>query len=333
MSMQTTCTSHSSRPSTRVLATITRAVVSRAVVLRAVVSRAAVSVFALGLAAACNEYPLHDLGYTSGDDSASSDAPDAPLPPVAEFAREFAGSWVGTAEDPLALRSNADVAPPPYVFPSGSPRIQMELSLTDDASYLYGTITFGNTTPPPLATDAKVAYAIEPSLPLDYLGEDVTLRPPVDGFAYQLGSTANVRDVAATGIDQTNFFEDGRVADGKLELDFYPTEAFSSWCALQTLESCPPNVGYSFDDQGNCIYGGVPMDCGKAAQCSGDVCACEEGYPCTASYDRSSKLTLRFSEGGLVGLFNGVFRNERGFQQPLGTVHFRRVEASTEVNQ
>lgn len=39
----------------------------------------------------------------------------------------------------------------------------------------------------------------------------------------------------------------------------------------------------------------------------------------------SSNLTIRFSDDGLVGVFNNaVFVNERGFQQPLGTVRFRR---------
>jgi len=54
------------------------------------------------------------------------------------------------------------------------------------------------------------------------------------------------------------------------------------------------------------------------------VCECsDEG--CYYSARHSSSLTLRFSDDGLVGLFsNAAFVNERGFQQPLGTVHFRR---------
>jgi hypothetical protein len=40
-------------------------------------------------------------------------------------------------------------------------------------------------------------------------------------------------------------------------------------------------------------------------------------------------LTLRLSEEGLVGLFDGTdFVNQRGFRQPLGTVHFRREAAA-----
>jgi hypothetical protein len=286
---------------------------------------------ALGLAAACNEYPLHDLGYTSGDDSGSNDTPDAPQPPVAELAREFAGSWVGTAEDPLALQSHADVSPPLFNFPSGSPRIRLELSVADGASFPYGTITFGDAPPPPLATDPDVPYAIEAPLSLDYLGEDAGLRPPVEGFAYQLGSFATVRDIAATGIDPADYDEGGPAADGKLDLAFYPAEVFTSWCALQTRESCPPNAGFTIDNEGKCTYGDVPMDCGKVSQCAAGVCACEEGAPCTASFDRTTNLTVRFSEDGLVGLFSGVFLNQRGFQQPLGTVHFHRAESSTEV--
>jgi len=52
------------------------------------------------------------------------------------------------------------------------------------------------------------------------------------------------------------------------------------------------------------------------------------GAPWIHSLDRPSTLLVRFSaEDELVGLFDGaVFVNERGLQQPLGTVHFRREE-------
>lgn len=70
------------------------------------------------------------------------------------------------------------------------------------------------------------------------------------------------------------------------------------------------------------------MDCLKLSQCLSNVCSCAESGPCAASYERTSSLTLRLSDEGLVGLFSGaVFWNERGAQQPLGTVHFRPASA------
>src|SRR5688572_23455330 len=102
-------------------------------------------------ASACQESPVNDLGYTSADltqpDTAlpepeGAPAPPAPLPPVAQFALDFAGVWIGEAEDPLAYAGNADDEPPPFEFPSGSTLIRLEL--TDIGSpYPVGAITFG----------------------------------------------------------------------------------------------------------------------------------------------------------------------------------------------
>ena len=90
------------------------------------------------------------------------------------------------------------------------------------------------------------------------------------------------------------------------------------------------NQGYFADDDGVCFHGTdtSPTDCQKVAQCEMGTCRCGEGPPCIHSLDRPSTLLVRFSaEDELVGLFDGaVFVNERGLQQPLGTVHFRREE-------
>jgi hypothetical protein len=287
-------------------------------------SIALVSLLALAAALGCDQYPLHDLGYTTGDPPGSSTGPGAPLPPVAEFARDFVGVWVGAADDPLALQSNADDAPPLFRFPSGSPRIRLDLSVADDEAFVSGTITFGDAPPPPLATDPDVGYPVEPDVSLPAVSPDYTVHPPVEGFVYTATEIGTNRDIAAVGSE--DFYSKGLAVDGKIELSFDPGEVFNSWCALQTAETCPPNQPSSEDGAGNCTYGDaqIPTDCLKANQCASAVCSCLDGFPCTFAADQSAQLTVRFSDDGLVGLMNGPFLNERGFQQPLGTVHFRR---------
>jgi hypothetical protein len=281
------------------------------------------SLFTLAGVLGCDQYPLHDLGYTSGDPSGSGDE-SAPLPPVAEHARDFVGVWVGAADDPLALQSNADDAPPLFRFPSGSPRIRLEVSIANGETFPSGALTFGDAPPPPLATDPEVGYPVEPDVSLPPGSTDDSLRPPVEGFVYSAAEFGASRDIAAFGNE--DFYEEGLSIDGKLELSFAPGEVFASWCALQTAETCPPNQQMSWDDANNCTYGDalIPTDCLKATQCASAVCTCSGTSPCTPSFNRLTSLTVRFSDDGLVGLFNGVFLNERGFQQPLGTVHFRR---------
>ena len=99
---------------------------------------------------------------------------------------------------------------------------------------------------------------------------------------------------------------------------------------LQTAETCD-YTSWGVDDEGNCFGGDgiAPADCQKVSLCTSQVCECAPGFPCSASSERLSELTIRLSDDGAVGLFSGaVFVNERGFQQPLGTVHFRRAEPS-----
>lgn len=299
-------------------------------------SRLTPALTALGLLAAlaCSEAPLHDLGYTSNELTDSNQPPPEPeLPPVAEFAREFAGVWIGSAEDPLALQSNADSAPPLYRFPSGSTRIRLELSVGDGELFPSGTITFGDAAPPPLATDPDVGYPIEADTVSADVGADGSVRPPVEGFSYDLTPTIIQRDLAASGIDEFDVFTQGNAIDGKLELSYLPTQVFASWCALQTEASCPINAQLEHYDDGSCFVGEerTPIDCLKASQCLGEVCQCEGDF-CTFSIQRLSGITIRFSENGLVGLGDGTFVNERGFQQPLGTLHFER-EASAPAQQ
>lgn len=292
-------------------------------------------VLALAFASACNTSPTHDLGYTADELTAAEPS----VPPVAELSTEFAGTWIGEADDPLALLSGADVSPPAYLFPSGSSRIVLELTQRDGEAYVSGTLTFGDGVVPP-ATDPDRGFPIDPDFRLtpNNIG-DSSIRPPTEGFAYSTSPGIGPRELAPLdlgAIDEIEFFEQGRVVDGKLDLSFLPTEVFDSWCALQTAESCPSNVQVTWDDVTNeCTMGDdfTPMDCQKVSLCSSDVCECPaDGSACSASIQRIAELTVRFSDDGLVGLFSGaVFVNERGFQQPLGTVRFRRAEAAADA--
>jgi hypothetical protein len=85
-------------------------------------------------------------------------------------------------------------------------------------------------------------------------------------------------------------------------------------------------------DEFGCYFGEPDRSgaCLKRMQCLSRVCSCEAEGPCEWSLEPTSLLTIRLSEDGLVGLFGADdFVNERGFRQPLGTVHFRR-EAATD---
>jgi hypothetical protein len=297
-----------------------------------------VSLLALGAAlGACNESPTHDLGYTA-EDLTRNEEPS--LPPVAELSSEFAGTWVGEADDPLALLSGADVSPPAFVFPSGSSRIVLELHTPDrepgEVGYVTGTIRFGQGVLPP-ATDPDLGYPVDPDFRVASAGlGDTSVLPPFEGFAYSVGSGVGLRELAAIGLDvedELDFLNEGRVVDGMLGLSYLPAEVFGSWCALQTQDSCPSNEQISWDDETAECFMGIdftPMDCQKASQCYSGICSCaDDGSACGHSLESFSELTLRFSDDGLVGLFSGaVFVNERGFAQPLGTVRFRRAEAA-----
>jgi hypothetical protein len=296
------------------------------------------SVASLGLSAAlaaCNSEPLHDLGYTARDLNEAREAPATlPTPPVAEFANDFVGVWIGEADDPLALVGGADVDPPLFRFASGS--TQLRLELVDNGSvFPSGTLSFGEGEPLAPATDPNVGYPPDPDFTI--LSPDVmdtTVRPPREGFAYGIYLTSRQRDQATAGLSRSDlslldFNAAGRVLDGKLNVNYNALRVFDSWCALQTAATCPSNVQLGWDATGTeCTIGDelTPMDCHKASLCARHTCTCRDEGPCGASVERPNGLTLRLSNDGLVGLFDdGVFVNERGYLQPLGTVRFRRA--------
>jgi hypothetical protein len=297
-----------------------------------------VSLAALVLAVAaggCNDEPTHDLGYTAAN--LTGETPPA-LPPVAAYVTDFDGVWIGEAEDPLALLAGADDNPPAYRFPSGSTRIRLELAASGNS------ITFGEATPFPPATDPDVGYPANPDFGAAELGAgreatDRSIRPPFEGFPYHAGDYVASRDFGPTrpGFDAEDaYWDEGRLFDGKLDLIYSLNQVFASWCALQTVDSCPSTPGLSTNEATNqCFIGSgedrTPMNCQKVALCHSAVCDCpEDGSACgVTGLNQSAHLTIRLSDDGVVGLFSGgVFVNERGFQQPLGTVHLRREQAA-----
>ena len=283
------------------------------------------------LLAACEEYPLHDLGYATQPSTPITPELD-PGPPVAQHMSELAGVWLGEAEDPFALSSSAELNPPPYRLPSGSSHIWLRIH--EPNGDVEATITFGDAEPPAPATDPNAGYPQQGGL--ETVFADATVPPPIEGFPYRMYRVYAPRDAEAAGAgpgeeDITPYLDliDGKLIDGKLDLSYTPTEVFGSWCALQTSESCITDGSYAIDSDGRCFMGAdsEPADCGRVMLCASEVCTCEPGFQCSYSINHSTSIVVRRSEEGLVGLFQGaVFINERGFQPPLGPVHVRRVE-------
>ncbi len=84
-------------------------------------------------------------------------------------------------------------------------------------------------------------------------------------------------------------------------------------------------------EDGACFYGPelTPGDCQKASLVYRGVCVCfDEAEPrCDYNPQFAAQLTLRLTETGLIGILSRAqFYNERGFQQPLGVLRFRRAE-------
>jgi hypothetical protein len=287
-------------------------------------------------AAACDEYPLHDLGYTTGNLPGSTEEPPEPEPgpPVAGLVTDFLGVWIGEAEDPLALQSNADGSPSLYRFPSGSTRIRLEFTQVE--GFVTASLAFGGAPPPPPATDPDVGYPLDPEFDVTGRGAiDRGVLPPTEGVVHDAAVLMIMgRDHDALGTDGVGEgpLDEKLVADGKVNLLYNTAQVLSSWCALQTEESCPSDEQISWNDAGECLSGldFTPMDCQKMSMCYRGLCTCSEsGEVCRNAIDWPSFLTVRFSdEDSLVGLFSGgVFVNERGFEQPVGAVRFRRAES------
>ena len=309
------------------------------------------------LAAACQDAE-RELGYTQTD----QDLRGQPSEPFFGAPDDFAGRWIGSAEDPLAL-GGGDAT---YRFPSGSRRFVLDIEPSLDE---FGNeevdvrIVFGDAEPLPAPVDPEAGYPVGVSYrelltydEQDFVGTNPDQRlPPFEGFDYRAWMPSSF-----TG-------ENGELllGDGLLLLSFNANEPLDAWCQLQTPHevpgapgsfqcseqfggqidvnpdgtgaSCglwaPPNEDAcpaepSFEDFATCVDFGEPIaftNCDKLFLCSQDFCQCDESA-CVAG-DSSTQVVLRREGDELVGVFSGAaFLNARNMKTPLGEVRLRRAD-------
>lgn len=318
------------------------------------------------LAAAAPLLGVLGLGACGGDSHALGftlePVPEAPFYTQGEG---FVGRWLGQAREPLAFGAAAQPTAPGYVFPSGSSQFSLEIAPRPDSTdpaRLGGTITFGEGTPPPAATDGTRGYP-EGFNYDEYLSYSSGNRgiinyaegmPPFEGFAYDVESSS---------------FDSG-VPDGVLRLMYDARSYLASWCELQAphlqpddsfaalpfaaggveymadgrnrtcsafgaddLSACPADMAELPLEQyretyracsrpGPVVY---EMSCDRiflTRYCSCTEGACGAGTPATSSH-----LMLRTAGNTLIGIFDrATFLNARGLATPIGEVRFQRVE-------
>jgi hypothetical protein len=189
--------------------------------------------WALLAAFACNS-PQRDLGQLAdgGADmpvEMGSSASECPIPPRQEklqaprqatFLSEFAGTWIGHAEDALGA-VNRDGALPTYAFPSGSTRILLEVSSPDQ---VVAQLTFGEGDPPLPPSDPNLGSPLDPDYVCSGYGAALSALPPADGFVYSAEPVASALDLERSGADEAA--GEQLALDGKLVL------AFSTSCAM-----------------------------------------------------------------------------------------------------
>lgn len=281
------------------------------------------------IALACNLTPDRQLG----------DLGDPLEPPrdvdVPEKVADFAGTWVGYAEDVLGSPSGAPAHA--YAFPSGSTQIRLEIS--SDApgppSFRVGTLTFGDGVAPAPASDPSVGYPADPSYRFgDPGGDDGGTLPPFEGFPYNIQLySMNSTDLRLwllehheeSSLSDLNSGES--LVDNGLFVSWNTDELYGSWCALLTPDDCDFPAGIGADVEGReCrqLDRDEPIDCLKAALCLAKRCV--ELQPIEQRSMRMASLRLRMTADGLVGVFErAAFVNERGYRTQLGAVRFERA--------
>lgn len=171
----------------------------------------------------CVEADPRDLGLTQNTEDLSVTEPTATFTTPAT---EFVGRWVGEAEDALAFSNEGEA--PVYRFPSGSTRIEVEISIGEDG-FPTALITFGEGAPLPQVVDPDVGYPpgvdytqllgyADPELP-DYYHQYYSRLPPFEGFPYAAGSIGALLNDA--------------LPDGVLTLSFGTAEPLDPWCQMQ----------------------------------------------------------------------------------------------------
>jgi hypothetical protein len=306
------------------------------------------------LALACAEPAPRELGFTQSAQELGGPSDDHFFIP----ASDFAGTWIGTAEEPLALSSSGTVHA--YHFPSGSSSIVVEL----DADGATGHITFGAGEPPPPPEDADAGYPVgvgyealtgyrepsgEPPNARPFYVYAASMLPPFEGFAYTVTPSLSFTNTAS---------------DGVLSLMYNTNEPLAPWCEMQTSYeqanyeqlniprySCTPSYGgqheQSSDGTGqtcniwgptdysqcgptdatiSCAVLGEPVaqvNCDKETICTTHYCSCD-ATSCGAT-QTSAFLTVRSVGDELVGVFEDArFKNARSLNTPIGDVHLRR---------
>lgn len=312
-----------------------------------------------GAIPACADAQPRDLGFTQS----AQDLSIEPTEPFFSDIREFAGRWVGSAEDTLALDGDGPAGA--FRFPSGSSRILLELQVDAEGS-VSGTLTFGEGAPLAAATDPDAGYPVgvsydellgyefreqleDGSALAFFVPTSVTI-PPFEGFPYR------VTPLSTLGINEGQT----QVADGILSLNFGSYEPLNDWCTQQSAHpaenltgfSCVPTFGGPFesgsfgDDRLCSIYGPPVIDgcledlsnldecyqegevmaqvsCDKLTMCMGGFCTCYEDGCLASSTDE--RLTVRRVGDELVGLIEKAnFKNARGLSVPVGEVRFTR---------
>jgi hypothetical protein len=326
-------------------------------------SKQSLATLARGLAlattlGACGGGNDHMLGSTRDEDQ----------PSEAFYASDdsFLGRWIGEAREPLAFGVDIDEAPPTYVFPSGSARIELELvSLrsADGSPAIGGWVSFGGGDPPPPATDATSGYPVGFNYDefLSY-GSPTSgaarhyegMLPPLEGFEYVLASTAL----------------DTGVPDGVLRVVYDPASYLDPWCALQhphpqengsfgvlpyapggielladgsnrpcsgfgpsDLSECPENMRELPRDEYLATYRACARSGAILWQMSCDrmflsrFCSCDADTCREADPPERARLALRAGGDALIGAFeNARFLNARGLPAPIGEVRFVRPD-------
>lgn len=172
-----------------------------------------------------------------------------------------------------------------------------------------GQITFGNSPPPPPATDPNVGYP--PGVKFMGVGASLPFTGPYPGFAFTL----------------THGTFDGQ----RLQFDVGTNELWKHWCEQQTPILDEINGGYfcvhnwggsvgsaECSQQDPKTMMNVPIDCGKLALCSpiGGICQCT-AQACSAN----ENATLHFDMMMATPKADG---SVRGLDSSLHNVHLTK---------
>lgn len=303
------------------------------------------SVSLAALACGGGELEHQDLGNTSAAvdsdpnartplltiDGASGAVSDVVIDPF------IVGHWVGQADD-LFSSPGPDGARPSYTFPSGSQQIALDLSLFDalhageqpglpspDTQLMMakGQIVFGEGMLP--EAEAGVVYPPGIHLPPVVVSDPnatLTAGPPIEGFAYDL-------------VARPSRPSDG---EGALPLSFDLSEAYASWCPLQSPTPSPLVPGRydcfptTAGNEGGSISASDPttgalISWDPLYQWACQACACTALGCMPANGVSVIQVWLTRSGPDLLGtLVNAAFDygSAASSYLPIGTVRFQR---------